>query len=109
MNQRRIDAAKMIPELVLVDDSSMSGKNDPTTKSPESMMFDKADNAATIEQLRQQIDEAANRLQSLRADAKSAQDDERSAIIQDITPLEYRIETLEQLLKRAEERQINVE
>lgn len=110
MNQRRIDAAKTIPEANLNDDSETSGENGPPAKAPESMMFDKADQAASIEQLRREIDESVNEIQSLKAHAKSAEDDgERSKIEREITLLESRIESYEQRLRRAEERQKDTE
>jgi len=86
MNQRALDPTeKVIPSKPVLHDTD---KPRVATTAPEDKIFDKAEEAATLEELRQKQDEARQALKQKRAELKTASDEDRSNIERKIKMLE---------------------
>ena len=86
MNQRALDPSqKVIPGKPVLHDSD---KPVQATTAPVEKIFDKAEEAASIEELKHKQDEARQALKQERAALKAASDEERSAVQGKIDKLE---------------------
>lgn len=88
MNQRALDPEKkVIPPMPVLHDSD---KPLEASNAPEDMIFDKAEEAASIEELKIKQEEAHSELKKLRAELKTVSDDDATAIQRKIEALEKR-------------------
>jgi small-conductance mechanosensitive channel len=86
MNQRALNpAGKVIPASPVMHDAD---KPVEATTAPEAKIFDKAEEAASVEELRQKQEEARQALKQKRAELKTASDHDRDAIQRNIESLE---------------------
>ncbi len=88
MNQRAIDpSGKVIPSSPVLHDTRKPRED---TSAPEEKIFDKAEEAASIEDLKQKQEEIRQELKRERSELKTANDESRSAITRNIELLEKR-------------------
>jgi small conductance mechanosensitive channel len=88
MNQRQIDPDKsVIPEVPVLHDRQ---KPEQDSQAPEAKIFDKAEEAATIEELKQKQEETRQDIKRERAQLKTATDDQKPSLEQRIAQLEKR-------------------
>jgi small conductance mechanosensitive channel len=86
MNQRALDPSKqVIPTKPVLHDMD---KPQQVTTAPEDKIFDKAEEAASIEELKQKQEEARRALKQARSDLKAAGDEAREALERNIDKLE---------------------
>jgi len=86
MNQRALDPAKkVIPGKPVLHDSDKPRED---TTAPVEKIFDKAEEAASLEELKQKQDEARQALKQMRAELKTASDEDRNNIERKIEMLE---------------------
>jgi hypothetical protein len=86
MNQRALDPAeKVIPSKPVLHDID---KPRVTTTAPEEKIFDKAEEAASLAELKQKQNEARQALKQERAELRAADDEHRSTIQAKIDSLE---------------------
>jgi small conductance mechanosensitive channel len=94
MNQRPLPAdKKVIPDNpVLYARKTWSAE--PEAPAPEEMIFDKAVEAANLEEVKQQHEEAKQALKQLKSKLKEAGDEERDALEGEISALEEQVSSL---------------
>ncbi len=76
MNQRQVGDTIFIPKKVRVKEPEVN------TPAPESLIFDKAEEAETIEKRKETLSEVTEKIDGLTAELKAASDDEAKAAIQ---------------------------
>jgi small conductance mechanosensitive channel len=98
MNQRALNPEKkIIPPMPVMHDAD---KPLEASKAPEDMIFDKAEEAASIEELKLKQEETHSELKKMRSKLKAANDDDAPSLLQKIEQLEKRQAWYERLVEQ---------
>jgi small-conductance mechanosensitive channel len=102
MNQRQLDPAhKIIPEQPVLHQYTEPGAEEVREAAPEEKIFDKAEEAANLEEIRQQLGDTRLAMKHNRAQLKGADEETRGALERHARVLERQEAILQQLVEDA--------